>query len=250
MRPPIGERNPPGNDLAMERLLRQSTLQTLDVCHDGAAPPRRETAELSSRSVTIDAAVQMATEPGQTSFTGAGSAAAGVVNPQVLICILFSGHCRTHTHTYTHTHTHTHAHTHTHTHTHIHTHTHTHTLCFRLVSIAHFISQFISLSTLILFGFFIAAPIDQPKHQLFSIRITWLTSSDAHLFATSFAQLLRRIKQEIKAVHSSPHPGFDVYPSESNISFWKVVMEAPTDDSCLYSGGTYVATPPCVNSDV
>jgi hypothetical protein len=134
MRPPIGERNPPGNDLAMERLLRQSTFQTLDVCHDGAAPPRRETAELSSRSVTIDAAVQMATEPGQTSFTGAGSAAAGVVNPQVLICILFSGHCHTYTHTHTHIHTHTHTHTrartHTHTHTFTHTHTHTHTHTF------------------------------------------------------------------------------------------------------------------------
>lgn len=47
-----------------------------------------------------------------------------------------------------------------------------------------------------------------------------------------------RLMQEMRMVASSNQPYYDVYVSESNMRFWKVVMEAPADST--YAGGTYL----------
>eukprot|EP00400_MALV-I_sp_L67-5_P000186 gene186-345_t len=48
----------------------------------------------------------------------------------------------------------------------------------------------------------------------------------------------RRIMAEIKKIHESPHPHFDVYPTDRDIGFWKVVMAGP--DACPYAGGVWL----------
>ncbi|KAF8464899.1 hypothetical protein BDZ91DRAFT_729114 [Kalaharituber pfeilii] len=47
-----------------------------------------------------------------------------------------------------------------------------------------------------------------------------------------------RILSEMRMIASNNQPYYDVYVSESNIRFWKVVMEAPADST--YAGGTYL----------
>jgi ubiquitin-protein ligase len=42
----------------------------------------------------------------------------------------------------------------------------------------------------------------------------------------------------MKNVRTNPHPYYDVYVSETNMGFWKVVMEGPLDS--LYAGGTFL----------
>ena len=47
-----------------------------------------------------------------------------------------------------------------------------------------------------------------------------------------------RILVEIRSIVANPHPHYDVYLSESNMSFWKVVMQGPPESA--YSTGTFV----------
>ncbi len=48
----------------------------------------------------------------------------------------------------------------------------------------------------------------------------------------------RRLLQEIRDIASHPHPSYDVYISESNMGFWKVVLQGPTGSA--YASGTFV----------
>ncbi|KAJ7792463.1 hypothetical protein B0H14DRAFT_167033 [Mycena olivaceomarginata] len=54
---------------------------------------------------------------------------------------------------------------------------------------------------------------------------------------------MKRIMREIKAVVADPHPHIDVYFNDSDMSFLKVILEAPTDvENCPYKGGTFLLT--------
>ena len=42
----------------------------------------------------------------------------------------------------------------------------------------------------------------------------------------------------MKNVVANPHPYYDVYVSESNMAFWKIVMQGPPQSA--YANGTFV----------
>ncbi|KAF3934009.1 hypothetical protein ABW19_dt0200005 [Dactylella cylindrospora] len=48
----------------------------------------------------------------------------------------------------------------------------------------------------------------------------------------------RRMLIEIKDMAENPHPDMDIYVSESNMSFWKIVMQGPSGSK--YQNGTFV----------
>jgi len=48
----------------------------------------------------------------------------------------------------------------------------------------------------------------------------------------------RRLLTEIRDLAAHPHPSYDVYVSESNMGFWKVVLKGPPESA--YSTGTFV----------
>ena len=50
----------------------------------------------------------------------------------------------------------------------------------------------------------------------------------------------QRLLKELCYLARNPHPAMDVFPSENNLAFWKVIMKAPKEDSCLYANGTYM----------
>ncbi|KAI3376579.1 hypothetical protein L3Q82_016458, partial [Scortum barcoo] len=39
----------------------------------------------------------------------------------------------------------------------------------------------------------------------------------------------KRILEELRSLHCDPHPYFSIFPSESDFTFWKIVMEGPPD---------------------
>ncbi|XP_030286797.1 uncharacterized protein LOC115589785 isoform X1 [Sparus aurata] len=39
----------------------------------------------------------------------------------------------------------------------------------------------------------------------------------------------KRILEELRSLHCNPHPYFSIFPSESDFTFWKIVMEGPSD---------------------
>ncbi|KAF4633485.1 hypothetical protein G7Y89_g4628 [Cudoniella acicularis] len=47
-----------------------------------------------------------------------------------------------------------------------------------------------------------------------------------------------RIPIEIRQIVANPHPHYDVYASESNMAFWKVVMQGPPESA--YSDGVFI----------
>ena len=51
---------------------------------------------------------------------------------------------------------------------------------------------------------------------------------------------VRRISKEITALIKSPHPFIDIFPSEEDITFWKVLITGP--EGTPYSGCTYLVT--------
>ncbi|KAJ7155009.1 hypothetical protein C8R46DRAFT_1226970 [Mycena filopes] len=53
---------------------------------------------------------------------------------------------------------------------------------------------------------------------------------------------MRRIMREIKATVADPHPNIDVYYGDSDMTFLKVILEAPNDAQCPYMGGTFLLT--------
>eukprot|EP01084_Bolivina_argentea_P090240 162641_1 len=54
-------------------------------------------------------------------------------------------------------------------------------------------------------------------------------------------QRFRRVMQEMNGILRKPHPCFDVYPCESDIYFWKVILECPVENhSSAYEGGVWL----------
>ena len=51
---------------------------------------------------------------------------------------------------------------------------------------------------------------------------------------------VKRLTAELRNLERGPHPYFDVFPCESNLGFWKVVVTAPDDDICAYRNGTWL----------
>jgi ubiquitin-protein ligase len=47
-----------------------------------------------------------------------------------------------------------------------------------------------------------------------------------------------RLLTEIQSIAANPHPHIDVYVSERDMSFWKIVMQGPPDS--IYAAGTFV----------
>ena len=57
------------------------------------------------------------------------------------------------------------------------------------------------------------------------------THSDANLRTS-------RILTEIRNILANPHPHYDIYVSETNMSFWKIIVQGPPDSA--YSTGTFL----------
>ncbi|KAF8208048.1 hypothetical protein K438DRAFT_1667281, partial [Mycena galopus ATCC 62051] len=54
---------------------------------------------------------------------------------------------------------------------------------------------------------------------------------------------MKRIMREITAVVADPHPRIDLYFNDTDMSFLKIILEAPTDvENCPYNGGTFLLT--------
>ncbi|XP_023254456.1 uncharacterized protein LOC111648935, partial [Seriola lalandi dorsalis] len=69
-----------------------------------------------------------------------------------------------------------------------------------------------------------------------------------------FMEKDRRIMEELNSLHCHPHPYFTVFPSESDFTFWKILMEGPPDTPyekgvfelfCQF-GSDYPVKPPTV----
>ncbi|XP_033830965.1 uncharacterized protein LOC117378471 [Periophthalmus magnuspinnatus] len=52
-----------------------------------------------------------------------------------------------------------------------------------------------------------------------------------------FMERDRRILEELKSLHCQPHPFFQIYPSETDFTFWRVLMEGPPDTP--YESGVF-----------
>ncbi|CEL96755.1 unnamed protein product [Vitrella brassicaformis CCMP3155] len=48
----------------------------------------------------------------------------------------------------------------------------------------------------------------------------------------------RRLMREMRGLLQHPHPAVDVYPSQTDIGFWRIVMEGP--DGTVYKDGTWL----------
>jgi ubiquitin-protein ligase len=42
------------------------------------------------------------------------------------------------------------------------------------------------------------------------------------------SERIKRVMRELRNLHQNPHPAFDIYPSESDLTFWKVVITTTT----------------------
>ncbi|KAJ6518100.1 hypothetical protein C8R47DRAFT_1086007, partial [Mycena vitilis] len=52
---------------------------------------------------------------------------------------------------------------------------------------------------------------------------------------------IKRIMREIKSAVTDPHPNIDLYVNHRDMSFLKIILEAPKDvDNCPYRGGTFL----------
>uniref|UniRef100_A0A8C6SG45 UBC core domain-containing protein n=1 Tax=Neogobius melanostomus TaxID=47308 RepID=A0A8C6SG45_9GOBI len=47
----------------------------------------------------------------------------------------------------------------------------------------------------------------------------------------------KRILEELRNLHCHPHPFFQIFPSETDFTFWKVLMEGPPDTP--YESGVF-----------
>ncbi|KAL2421897.1 hypothetical protein ABEF95_001684 [Exophiala dermatitidis] len=65
-----------------------------------------------------------------------------------------------------------------------------------------------------------------------------VNDSFVHITQSQRTVRTRRLLQEIQDIASHPHPSYDIYVSESNMAFWKIVLEGPDESS--YEGGTFV----------
>ena len=54
---------------------------------------------------------------------------------------------------------------------------------------------------------------------------------------TTASSRTKRLMRELAALKATPHSAFDVYPTEGDLGYWKVVIEGPDG---LYKGGTFL----------
>uniref|UniRef100_A0A8C6WG17 UBC core domain-containing protein n=1 Tax=Neogobius melanostomus TaxID=47308 RepID=A0A8C6WG17_9GOBI len=52
-----------------------------------------------------------------------------------------------------------------------------------------------------------------------------------------FMEKDKRILEELRNLHCHPHPFFQIFPSETDFTFWKVLMEGPPDTP--YESGVF-----------
>jgi len=71
------------------------------------------------------------------------------------------------------------------------------------------------------------------------------TPAEGKAKTESSKERIRHIMKELRVLVKSPHPNFDIYPTQADIGFWRLIMEI--DVGSHYSGGTwllYVEFPP------
>ncbi|KAJ8457542.1 hypothetical protein ONZ45_g18274 [Pleurotus djamor] len=74
----------------------------------------------------------------------------------------------------------------------------------------------------------------QPAAAASSTRLTTGRASDDRM---------KRIMRELKDLVVNPHPHMDLYVNEKDISFFKIILEAPNDiEACPYKGGCFLLT--------
>ncbi|KAM8839031.1 uncharacterized protein ACB058_015597 isoform 1-T1 [Synchiropus picturatus] len=56
-----------------------------------------------------------------------------------------------------------------------------------------------------------------------------VTLTQTALMKKVFMEKNKRIREELKNLHCQPHPFFRVFPSESDLTFWKILMQGPPD---------------------
>jgi len=77
------------------------------------------------------------------------------------------------------------------------------------------------------------------KDQFAQISTTSNSLGPASVIAHSDSNLrTSRIPVEIRQILANPHPHYDVYVSESNMAFWKIVMQGPPESA--YATGVFV----------
>ncbi|XP_076126831.1 uncharacterized protein LOC143106446 [Alosa pseudoharengus] len=54
---------------------------------------------------------------------------------------------------------------------------------------------------------------------------------------TRFMEKDRRIMEELKSLHCDPHPYCSVFPSDTDFTFWKILMQGPPDTP--YENGVF-----------
>lgn len=64
------------------------------------------------------------------------------------------------------------------------------------------------------------------------------TSTAAAKNTESSKERVRHIMKELRLLAKNPHPNFDIFPTQDDIGFWRLVMEV--DEGSHYSGGTWL----------
>jgi ubiquitin-protein ligase len=67
--------------------------------------------------------------------------------------------------------------------------------------------------------------------------------SKSVVVSPSTSERMRRIMRELQDLAHNPHPHIDAYVNDADMSFLKVIIEAPSDvDQCPYKGGSFLLT--------
>ncbi|KAG6918191.1 hypothetical protein DXG01_015979 [Tephrocybe rancida] len=84
---------------------------------------------------------------------------------------------------------------------------------------------------------------ERAQHPKLTERVKDVKQATASGTATSNSERTRRIMRELKALIADPHPQIDVYVNDVDMSFLKVVIQAPDDiEQCPYKGGCFLLT--------
>ena len=70
------------------------------------------------------------------------------------------------------------------------------------------------------------------------IQIGQMEKTEAGGISSASSVRARRLLQEIRDIANHGHPSYDVYVSESNMGFWKIVLQGPAGSA--YANGTFV----------
>ncbi|XP_034038689.1 uncharacterized protein LOC117521492 [Thalassophryne amazonica] len=79
-----------------------------------------------------------------------------------------------------------------------------------------------------------------PETSLPSQMSTKVMPTESALKKTKVGQFMekeKRVLEELKSLHCDPHPFFRVFPSESDFTFWRLLMQGPPDTS--YENGVF-----------